>query len=62
MKSKTIAGFNVTCVGDDKAYSYLPSRNGQTLSDLISKRVLKWIDKNYITYSWLDRGSDERQY
>lgn len=62
MKSKTIAGFNVTCVGDDRAYSYLPSRNGQTLSDLIAKHVLKWIDKNYITYSWLDRGSDERQY
>ena len=51
MKSKTIAGFNVTCVGDDRAYSYLPSRNGQTLSDLIAKHVLKWIDKNYITYS-----------
>ena len=62
MKSKTIAGFNVTCVGDDRAYSYLPSRNGRTLSDLIAKHVLKWIDKNYITYSWLDRGSDERQY
>ena len=62
MKSKTIGGFNVTCVGDDRAYSYLPSRNGRTLSDLIAKHVLKWIDKNYITYSWLDRGSDERQY
>ena len=62
MKKKTIAGFNVTCVGDDRAYSYLPSRNGKTLSDLISKHVLKWIDKHFISYSWLDRGSDERQY
>jgi len=24
--------------------------------------VLKWIDPNFIEYSWLDRGSDERQY
>ena len=62
MKNKTIAGFIVTCVGDDRAYSYLPSRNGNTISDLIAKHVLKWIDKNYVHYSWLNRGSDERQY
>lgn len=62
MKNKIFAGFNVTCVGDDRAYSYLPSRKGNTISDLIAKHVLKWTDKNYIEYSWLDRGSDERQY
>jgi aminopeptidase-like protein len=62
MKNKTIAGFNVSCVGDDRAYSYVPSRNGRTISDLIAKHVLKWIDKNFVEYSWLDRGSDERQY
>ena len=56
------AGFNVSCVGDDRAYSYLPSRNGNTISDLIAKHVLKWTDKSFIEYSWLDRGSDERQY
>jgi len=62
MKSKIFAGFNVSCVGDDRAYSYLPSRNGDTISDLIAKHVLKWIDPNYVNYTWLDRGSDERQY
>tara|TARA_B100000787_G_C16197299_1_gene301880 strand:+ start:1292 stop:2572 length:1281 start_codon:yes stop_codon:yes gene_type:complete len=62
MKDKTIAGFNVSCVGDDRAYSYVPSRNGKTISDLIAKHVLKWTDLNFIEYSWLDRGSDERQY
>lgn len=62
MKKKIFAGFNVTCVGDDKAYSYVPSRNGQTISDLIAKHVLKWIDPDFIEYSWLNRGSDERQY
>ena len=62
MKNKIIAGFNITCVGDDRAYSYLPSRNGKTISDLIAMHVLKWIDSNIIKYSWLDRGSDERQY
>jgi aminopeptidase-like protein len=62
MKDKTFAGFNVTCVGDDRAYSFLPSRNGKTISDMIAKHVLKWIDSNFVEYSWLDRGSDERQY
>ena len=62
MKNKIFAGFNVSCVGDDRAYSYLPSRNGKTISDIIAKHVLKWIDPNFIKYSWLDRGSDERQY
>jgi len=62
MKNKVFAGFNVTCVGDDRSYSYVPSRNGHTISDLIAKHVLKWTDPNFIEYSWLDRGSDERQY
>ena len=62
MKNKIFAGFNVTCVGDERAYSYIPSRNGKTMSDLIAKHVLKWTDKNFVKYSWLDRGSDERQY
>lgn len=62
LKKKVIAGFNISCVGDDRNYSYLPSRNGNTLSDNVAKHVLKWIEPNYKIYSWLDRGSDERQY
>ena len=62
MKKNTIAGFNVSCIGDDRTYSYLPSRNGSTLSDLVAKHVLKWTYPDYDSYSWLDRGSDERQY
>ena len=62
MKKNIIAGFNVSCVGDDRAYSYLPSRNGNTISDQAALHVLKWIDNNFKKYSWFDRGSDERQY
>ncbi len=62
LREHTIAGFNITCVGDDRAYSYLPSRNGNSISDQISLHVLKWIDPTFKRYTWKDRGSDERQY
>ena len=62
MKNHTLAGFNISCVGDERAYSYLPSRYGNTYSDQIAKHVLKWLEPNYVSYSWNHRGSDERQY
>jgi len=62
LKSKVYAGFNVSCVGDDRNYSFLPSRSGSTISDKIAKHVLRSITQDYVSYTWLDRGSDERQY
>ena len=62
LKQNVFAGFNVSCVGDDRAYSFLPSRSGNTVSDQIAKHVLRHIDASYAKYTWLDRGSDERQY
>lgn len=62
LKKRVCAGFQITCVGDDHCYSYLPTRNGDTLSDRVAKHVLKHTDPAYKSYSFLDRGSDERQY
>jgi len=62
LKKYVIAGFNITCIGDDRCYSYLPSRDGNTLSDMAALHVLKYIDSEFKRYTWLDRGSDERQY
>ena len=62
MQKHIIAGFNISCIGDDRAYSFLPSRNGNTLSDRVAKHVLSHIDPNFLNYKWKDRGSDERQY
>lgn len=62
LKRNVFAGFNVTCVGDNRSYSYLPSRRGDTISDDVAKHVLKSIDPNFLSYKWRDRGSDERQY
>jgi aminopeptidase-like protein len=62
LKRHVKAGFNVSCIGDDRGYSYLPSRAGDTLSDRAAKHALEHIDASYTRYTWLDRGSDERQY
>lgn len=62
LKRNVVAGFNITCIGDDRCYSFLPSRNGNTLSDRVALHVLKHLDPSFRKYTWLDRGSDERQY
>jgi aminopeptidase-like protein len=62
MRKRVIAGFNVTCVGDDRSYSLLPSRNGQTLADDAALHTLRHHHPRFRRYSFLDRGSDERQY
>ena len=61
MKSNMICGFNLTCVGDERAYSYVGSRKGNTLADDAIEAALFGLS-NVKKYSYLDRGSDERQY
>ncbi|WP_322900093.1 DUF4910 domain-containing protein [Enterococcus faecium] len=57
-----VAGYNITCVGDNKAISYVASKKGNTLADIAAKNVLNFMEPNYKYYSYLHRGSDERQY
>jgi aminopeptidase-like protein len=62
LREKVAAGYVVTCIGDDRAYSLLHSRAGDTLADRAAKLVLKKHAPDFVEYSFLDRGSDERQY
>ncbi|MGI9463401.1 MAG: DUF4910 domain-containing protein, partial [Aestuariivirgaceae bacterium] len=54
--------FVVTCVGDDGDFSFIPSRQGTTLADRIARNILKTSGGRFNEYSFLDRGSDERQF
>ena len=62
MKKHTIAGLVLTCIGDDRDYSLMPSRSGDALIDRVASYALNHYVKTYTRYSYLDRGSDERQY
>lgn len=62
MKDRVIAGFNVTCVGDERVYSYLPTRDGNTYADRIALNVLNFKSPNFVKWSYIDGGSDERKY
>ena len=62
MQKHVIAGFNLSCVGDDRTYSIIHSRYNDTLADKVLMNVLKHHCDNFDDYSYLARGSDERQY
>jgi len=62
LKKRVIAAFNLTCVGDDRTFSFLESRLGDTLADRIALYTLQTSGKVFQKYSYLERGSDERQY
>ncbi len=62
LRERVRAGWVLTCLGDERAYSYVPSRYGTTLADAVSLQAVDELGIDCIRYSFLDRGSDERQY
>lgn len=65
LKKNFIAGYTLSCVGDDGDYSIINTIKTDSLSDRLLMNVLHFSEKtkgNYKKYSYLERGSDERQY
>ncbi len=62
LKENLIGGYNLSCIGDDRQYSCMFSKYENTLSDLALVESFKKLKIKFKTYSFLKRGSDERQY
>lgn len=63
LKANVVAGINLSCVGDDRTYSFVETRNGNTVLERLFDNILFYHTGNsYTRYSYLKRGSDERQY
>lgn len=62
MKKNTVAGFLLSCVGDNRTYSMVETKYGNTLTDRLLKNILQYHYPDYKLYDYLQRGSDERQY
>ncbi|MCR5688371.1 MAG: DUF4910 domain-containing protein [Lachnospiraceae bacterium] len=61
LKAKLKAGVVFSCVGDDRDYSIIHTRYGNTLADRSLTSVIRGRE-HYSEYTFRDRGSDERQY
>lgn len=62
LKDNVIGGYVITCVGDEKNYSICESKEKQSLSNKIAKEVFAKNKIKFKAFSYLERGSDERQY
>lgn len=62
MKKNIECGFNVSCIGDNRSYSFITSRKNNTITDKITRYIYQNTSKKFIEYSWNERGSDEKNY
>ncbi|MBM7557458.1 DUF4910 domain-containing protein [Halanaerobacter jeridensis] len=62
LKEKLVAGYVITCIGDDAPFTYKKSRRGDTLADRAVLNVLENSNRDYEVLDWFPTGSDERQY
>lgn len=63
LKKRVIGGFNLSCIGDERLHSCMFSKYQNSPSDEAIIDAYKSLKiKNYKVYSFLKRGSDERQY
>ena len=61
LRANLKAGFVLSCVGDERAWSHVESRYGATLADQALAAALQGRAPAH-RYSFLERGSDERQF
>tara|TARA_E500000178_G_C17037141_1_gene764104 strand:- start:3915 stop:5186 length:1272 start_codon:yes stop_codon:yes gene_type:complete len=62
LKKNILFGFICVCVGDNRNYSILESKFLDSNANFFAFETLNKLKIKFKKYSWLDRGSDERQF
>jgi len=62
LKSKVIGGYNLSCIGDERKHSCMFSKYGNSHCDRSLHQAYKSLNLKFKKYSFLERGSDERQF
>ena len=62
LKKNTLFGFTCVCVGDERQYSILEAKKKDSNANYFAKKTLNILNKKFKVFSWLKRGSDERQF
>ena len=63
LKENVIGGYNISCIGDERQHSCMFSKYRNSPSEEAIIKAYKLLKiKKYKIYSFLERGSDERQY
>ena len=62
LKENLIGGYNLSCIGDERQHSCMFTKYGNAISDKALMETYKRFKIKYRKYSFLERGSDERQY
>lgn len=62
LKKNVVAGYNLSCIGDERQHSCMLSRDKNSISDRALLETYKKLGIKPKIYSFLERGSDERQY
>lgn len=62
LKKNLIGGYNLSCIGDERKYSCMLTKYSNTPADDALILTFRKLNLKYKKYSFLKRGSDERQY
>lgn len=62
LKNNIIGGYVLSCIGDNREHSFVESKYGNSFSDICLKKAYKKLGIEFKKYSFLKRGSDERQF
>ena len=62
LKKNVIGGYTLTCIGDNRNYSYLLSKYKNSPSDIAALKACRQLKLKFKKYSYLKSESDERRY